>query len=163
MVSHRTNSCASLFISCCFLFMVSHRTNSYASLFIFCCFCSWFFSRNQLLLCFCVYLLLCLSMVPHRTNSYASLFILYFVHGFSLLGTDHTNCAWQCIDTFTRSIAFLSYSKKEWWVPEKPTPPPPPTLSTCHHQFLFSLWDRSVKATRGGSQDILKTRIKSLS
>jgi energy-coupling factor transporter transmembrane protein EcfT len=132
MVSHRTNSCASLFISCCFLFMVSHRTNSYASLFIFCCFlfmvflteptlmllclslvvfvhgfsqdltpmlllfifccfCSWFFSRNQQLLCFFVYLLLCLSMVPHRTNSYASLFILYFVHGFSLLGTDHTD------------------------------------------------------------------------
>jgi hypothetical protein len=114
MVCHRTNPYASLFISYCFcswfftdrllcffvylllfLFMVSHRTNSmllclsfivfvhgfshridfYASLFTSCCVCSWFFSQNQLL-CFFLYL-------------------VFFVHGFSLLGTDHTNCAWQ--------------------------------------------------------------------
>jgi hypothetical protein len=168
-----------------FLFMVSHSTNSYASLFISCSFCSWFFteptpmliclslvvfvhgfSQNQLLcffflslvvfvhgssqnptpmliclslivfvhglsqnqpLCFFVYLLLFLFMVSHRTNPYASLFIsccfcswfltgptpmllclslVLLVHGFSLLGTDHTNCAWQWIDTFHKKNCF---------------------------------------------------------
>ncbi len=139
------------------LFMVSHGTNSYASLFISCCFCSWFFSQKQVL-CFFVYLLLCLFMVPYRTNSYASLFILYFVHGVSLLGTDHTNCAWQWIDRyihFTRSIAFLSYSKKEWWVPEDHQPLPP-TLSTGHHKLLFSLWDCRGKPPRAFSKQELR-------
>jgi hypothetical protein len=98
--------------------------------------------------------LLCLFMVPYRTNSYASLFILYFVHGVSLLGTDHTNCAWQWIDRyihFTRSIAFLSSSKKEWWVPEDHQPLPP-TLSTGHHKLLFSLWDCRGKPPRAFSK-----------
>jgi hypothetical protein len=61
-----------------------------ASLFIFSCFFSWFFSQNQLL-CFFVYLLLCLFMVSHRTNSYASLFtsccILFMVSHFLALIT----------------------------------------------------------------------------
>jgi hypothetical protein len=125
MVCHRPKPlCFFVYLSL-FLFMVSQRTNSYASLFISCCFCSWFltgptamplclsfvvvcswfFSQNQLL-CFFVYLLLCLFMVPHRTNSYASLFILHFVHGVSLLGTDHTNCARQWIDTFHKKHCF---------------------------------------------------------
>jgi hypothetical protein len=102
--------------------------------------------------------LLCLFMVPYRTNSYASLFILYFVHGVSLLGTDHTNCAWQWIDRyihFTRSIAFLSYSKKEWWVPEDHQPLPP-TLSTGHHKLLFSLWDCRGKPPRAFSKQELR-------
>jgi hypothetical protein len=116
-----------------FLFMVSHRTNSYASLFIFCSFCSWFFSQNQLL-CFFVYLLLWfVHGFSHRTNSYASLFISYCVCSWFLTEPTPMLLCLSCIlfmvshflalttltvpgngyIHFTRSTAFLSYSKKE--------------------------------------------------
>ncbi len=155
MVCHRPKPlCFFVYLSL-FLFMVSQRTNSYASLFISCCFCSWFltgptamplclsfvvvcswfFSQNQLL-CFFVYLLLCLFMVPHRTNSYASLFILHFVHGVSLLGTDHTNCGRQWIDTFHKKHCFSFLQQERMmssWRP--PTPHPPPfvlVITSCY-------------------------------
>jgi uncharacterized membrane protein YccC len=84
----------------------SRRTNSYASLFISCC------GLFMVFLTEATHMLLCLSLVvfvhgfSHRSNSYASLFILYFVHGFSLLGTDHTNCGRQWIDTFHKKHCF---------------------------------------------------------